>query len=97
MQIIDLYKLNLKLRHSIRFILLFPTMNTNRSILLAGAFYIDTLVQLAEYPAENTKVPSLATEERRGGNSANSATVLAQFPNRRVFVVSSVGDIAKSQ
>ncbi|KAI8048673.1 Ribokinase-like protein [Syncephalis plumigaleata] len=70
---------------------------TDSSVLLAGAFYIDTLAQLAEYPAEDTKVPSLATEERRGGNAANSATVLAQFPNRRVFIVSPMGDIAKSQ
>ncbi|KAI9598699.1 Ribokinase-like protein [Syncephalis fuscata] len=72
-------------------------MDKPYSIMLVGAFYVDTLLHLAEYPAEDSKVPSLAIEERRGGNGGNSATVLAQFPARCVFLVSSLGDVDKSQ
>jgi ketohexokinase len=50
-----------------------------RRLLGVGIATLDIINTLAEYPSEDTEVRALAQRRTRGGNAANSLTVLAQL------------------
>ncbi|ORZ34560.1 Ribokinase-like protein [Catenaria anguillulae PL171] len=49
------------------------------SILLVGGAYLDVILHVSAYPAEDSKLRADAVEHRSGGNSFNSALVLSQL------------------
>ncbi|KAG0183077.1 hypothetical protein DFQ28_004660 [Apophysomyces sp. BC1034] len=61
------------------------------NVLLVGQIYLDTILQMDQFPKEDTKRRAESMEQRRGGNSSNTAEVLAQFPRVNVWLMSAVG------
>ncbi|KAF9981277.1 hypothetical protein BGZ75_007470 [Mortierella antarctica] len=59
-------------------------------IYLVGATYLDTILHVDNFPAEDTKQRAERVEQRRGGNAANTAEVLGQDPRAKVWYMSSM-------
>lgn len=54
-------------------------MTIKPHIICIGAVYIDTILTVPFFPAEDTKLRALTHSRRRGGNTANTLQVLAQL------------------
>ncbi|QUC18844.1 uncharacterized protein UV8b_03085 [Ustilaginoidea virens] len=50
-----------------------------KHLILTGATYLDTILSVPYFPAEDSKLRATKLELRRGGNCANSLQVLQQF------------------
>lgn len=50
-----------------------------KHIILVGACYLDTILTVPHFPAEDTKLRATGLRVRRGGNCPNSAEVLQQL------------------
>ncbi|SPQ21862.1 a1d22f46-8c71-4f8d-a079-2b3ff2a424d3 [Thermothielavioides terrestris] len=50
-----------------------------KHLVLVGACYLDTILTVPRFPAEDSKLRATAVQVRRGGNCANSLEVLAQL------------------
>ncbi|KAF7732512.1 hypothetical protein EC973_003258 [Apophysomyces ossiformis] len=61
------------------------------NVLLVGQIYLDTILHMDRFPEEDSKRRAESMEQRRGGNSANAAEVLSQFPRVNVWLMSAVG------
>ncbi|KAF2034533.1 Ribokinase-like protein [Setomelanomma holmii] len=48
-------------------------------IICVGAIYIDTIIRVPQFPAEDTKMRAESMLKRRGGNTANSLEVLSDL------------------
>ncbi|KAI1306703.1 hypothetical protein EDD11_004706 [Mortierella claussenii] len=59
-------------------------------IYLVGATYLDTIMHVKSFPSEDTKQRSERVEQRRGGNAANTAEILAQDPRTKIWYMSSM-------
>ncbi|KAF8962522.1 hypothetical protein BGZ46_001149 [Entomortierella lignicola] len=59
-------------------------------VCLVGATYLDTIMHVNSFPAEDTKNRAQGVEQRRGGNAANSAEILGQDPKAKVWYMSSM-------
>jgi len=59
----------------------FPLAATLRShrLLLVGGVYVDVLLEVEEYPEEDSACRMLSCTRKRGGNAATNAVVLAQL------------------
>ncbi|EME89156.1 uncharacterized protein MYCFIDRAFT_210004 [Pseudocercospora fijiensis CIRAD86] len=68
------------------------------SLNLVGACYIDTILSVSKYPAEDDKLRANSLEKRRGGNAANSLEVLQQLsiPNGRSIDLSLICPLPKT-
>ncbi|KAF9582995.1 hypothetical protein BGW38_010456 [Lunasporangiospora selenospora] len=66
-------------------------------IFLVGATYLDTILHVADFPTEDSKQRAERVEQRRGGNAANTAEVLAQDPRARVWYMSSLPSASASR
>lgn len=75
------------------FWLMCSQVNEHRSanVLLVGQVYIDTILHVTEYPEEDTKTRAVDAEQRIGGNTYNTAQVLAQFHHLNVCYMSAAG------
>ncbi|CAO0797526.1 unnamed protein product [Mucor circinelloides] len=64
----------------------------NRSnVLLVGQIYQDTILHVDKFPEEDTKIRANNAEQRTGGNTCNTAKVLAQFDDINVCYMSAAG------
>ncbi|GAA5805690.1 hypothetical protein HPULCUR_011213 [Helicostylum pulchrum] len=61
------------------------------NVLLVGQVYIDTILHVTEFPEEDTKTRATDAEQRTGGNTYNTAQVLAQFHHLNVCYMSAAG------
>ncbi|KAI8363831.1 ketohexokinase [Choanephora cucurbitarum] len=61
------------------------------SILLVGQVYLDNILHVDYFPQEDTKLRAFAAEQRLGGNTCNTAQVLAQSQPSNVYYLSAVG------
>ncbi|OSS46126.1 hypothetical protein B5807_08280 [Epicoccum nigrum] len=48
-------------------------------IICVGAIYMDTILEVPEFPQENTKLRAKSMKRRRGGNTGNTLEVLSQL------------------
>lgn len=49
------------------------------AVVLVGQIYLDTILHVPHFPHEDHKLRASSKENRRGGNGANTAEVLAQY------------------
>ncbi|KAI8059712.1 Ribokinase-like protein [Thamnidium elegans] len=61
------------------------------NVLLVGQVYIDTILHVTDFPEEDTKTRAIGAEQRTGGNTYNTAQVLAQFDHVNVCYMSAAG------
>ena len=68
-------------------------LDTGRAanVLLVGQIYLDTILDVDHFPAEDHKLRATRMEQRRGGNIGNTAEVLAQFSRVSVYCMSALG------
>lgn len=50
-----------------------------QKLIMIGACYVDTILTVPHFPAEDSKLRAQALKKRRGGNIANALEVLQQF------------------
>ena len=69
------------------------TTRTNHpaNVLLVGQIYLDTILDVENFPQEDHKLRALNMEQRHGGNIGNTSEVLAQFFHVNVYVMSAIG------
>ncbi|KAG2201691.1 hypothetical protein INT46_007143 [Mucor plumbeus] len=65
-------------------------MNQN-NVLLVGQIYQDTILHVHKFPEEDTKMRANNAEQRTGGNTCNTAKVLAQYNDINVCYMSAAG------
>ncbi|KAL9555301.1 hypothetical protein MBANPS3_002426 [Mucor bainieri] len=63
----------------------------SKNVLLVGQIYQDTILHVARFPEEDTKTRASNAEQRTGGNTCNTAKVLAQFDDINVCYMSAAG------
>ncbi|KAF1802792.1 Ribokinase-like protein [Mucor lusitanicus] len=63
----------------------------SKNVLLVGQIYLDTILHVARFPEEDTKMRASNAEQRTGGNTCNTAKVLAQFDDINVCYMSAAG------
>ncbi|KAI8991878.1 Ribokinase-like protein [Mycotypha africana] len=69
----------------------------HHNVLLVGQLYIDTILHVKKFPEEDTKLRADRVEQRIGGNTCNTAQVLAQrYDQLRVHYLSAVGSYKSS-
>lgn len=61
------------------------------NVLLVGQIYQDTILHVHKFPEEDTKMRANNAEQRTGGNTWNTAKVLAQFNDINVCYMSAAG------
>lgn len=61
------------------------------NVLLVGQLYLDTILHVSGFPEEDSKVRANYAEQRIGGNTCNTAQVLAQFHYINVCYMSAAG------
>ncbi|KAI8387530.1 Ribokinase-like protein [Blakeslea trispora] len=66
-------------------------MMKKHSILLVGQVYLDNILHVDFFPKEDSKLRAYAAEQRLGGNTCNTAQVLAQHHPLNVYYLSAVG------
>ncbi|KAI8080680.1 Ribokinase-like protein [Gilbertella persicaria] len=67
-------------------------MENKPFVLLVGQVYLDTILHVNKFPEEDTKIRATYAEQRVGGNTCNTAQVLAQFHHQLdVCYMSAVG------
>ena len=72
--------------------------HTLHRVLLVGQLYLDTILHVDHFPEEDSKLRANKVEKRLGGNTCNTAQVLAQFHRTlQVHYLSAVGSRASSQ
>lgn len=64
---------------------------SSKNVLLVGQIYQDTILHVAQFPEEDTKTRVSSAEQRTGGNTCNTAKVLAQFDDINVCYMSAAG------
>ncbi|KAI8636028.1 Ribokinase-like protein [Parasitella parasitica] len=60
-------------------------------ILLVGQLYQDTILHVGRFPDQDTKIRAKDVQQRTGGNTCNTAKVLAQFGDINVCYMSAAG------
>ncbi|CEP17078.1 hypothetical protein [Parasitella parasitica] len=66
-------------------------------ILLVGQIYQDTILHVSQFPQEDTKIRATNAQQRTGGNTCNTAKVLAQFRDINVCYMSAAGSRESSR
>lgn len=61
------------------------------NVLLVGQLYVDTILHVDGFPEEDSKGRANYVEQRIGGNTCNTAQVLAQFHHINVCYMSAAG------
>ncbi|UNI19037.1 Ketohexokinase [Purpureocillium takamizusanense] len=72
--------------------------DTMKHLILVGACYLDTILNVPRYPEEDAKLRATGVKVRRGGNCPNSLEVLQQLlgerEHLRLYLVSCLPDRA---
>lgn len=64
------------------------SMAASTTVLMVGIACIDTILEVDDYPAENTKIRAVNHRISRGGNAANSSVILSQLGHHVAFMAS---------
>jgi len=64
-------------------------------ILIVGGLYSDTILHVPSFPKEDSKQIASKVETRRGGNAANTITVLGQLLHNKNYSHIQQGDHVK--